>query len=346
MINLIAFIFSFGFLVLAHEFGHFYLAKKIGVKVEEFGIGFPPRIFKWRKKETQYSLGLIPFGGFVKLEGEKSDEFGFRAQKPIKKIVISGAGIVFNIILAYLIFSLSLPIFGLPHKENKIMVAEVIKGALGEKYFKKGDIIEKALIDGQEISFFTNENFVSFVKTNLGKRVDFVILREGERKVVTLDLPLEFDKKKGALGIRISNYFVKKEPLPKNFISGFNYVYESFQNAISSFYFLILKIANKTSMPVEVVGPIGIYGIFEKLFSSNLSLALHFIGTISVYLAFLNFLPFPGLDGFHIFLALLESIRGKRLQLKLEEAIIQTGLALLFLLLFLVTFFDIKRLLQ
>lgn len=342
--EIIFFIFFFGLLVLVHEFGHFYLAKKTGVKVEEFSIGFPPRIFKFHKGETIYSIGIVPFGGFVKLEGERSDDSGFRAQRPIKKIVITSAGIVFNLLLAYLIFSFALLTVGLPEKGDKLQILSVVPGSLAEKYLPVGAVIEKVLVDQQEFYFSSNISFISFIKENLGKSVTFVlILKDNTRKEVTITLPQEFDQQKGALGVYVDSYRVENVSFPKNFFVSFRHLRDSVNSVILSFYYLFLKLFSETELPMQVVGPIGIYDIFRQLFSINFSFVLNFLAIISVYLAILNLIPFPGLDGFYIFLATLEWLRGKRLKLEVEEAIIQIGLISLFVLLTIVTINDIKN---
>lgn len=346
MITVIVFIFVFGILVLVHEFGHFYLAKKTGVKVEEFGIGFPPRIFKWHRKETLYSIGLIPFGGFVKLEGEQSESVGFRSQKPFKKIVIAGAGVVFNLLLAYLLFAFGLLTFGLPKEGGPVQVLNVLPGSLGAKYFPVGTMIEKAEVNGQEFFFSTSESFVNFIRTHLGEKVIFFLVKNNLTKKVEIVLPTKFDPSKGALGIYVASYGKEKVSFPKNLWLAYLRTKDSLSKAVVSFYYLFLKLLGKAKMPISIVGPVGMYTIFQELYTIDFSFVIQFLATISVYLAIMNFLPFPGLDGFQMLLAVLEAVRGKRLKFKVEEIIIQTGLALLFFLLFLVTIQDIRKLIQ
>lgn len=346
MITFIIFIFAFGILVLVHEFGHFYLAKKTGVKVEEFSIGFPPRILKWRRKETLYSIGIIPFGGFVKLEGEQSENIGFRAQKPLKKIVVAGAGVVFNLLLAYFLFAFALLTVGLPKETGPLQILNILPGSLGEKYFTTGDIIEKAEVNGYDFFFSNSESFVNFIRMHLGEKVTFFIIRNNIVKKIEITLPNRFDSQKGALGIYVTNYGKEKASFPENFWLAYYKIKDSFSKAVISFYYLILKLFGQTNMSIGIVGPVGIYTIFQQLYNIDWTFAIQFLATISIYLAIMNFLPLPGLDGFQMFLAVLEAIRGKRLKFKVEAIIIQTGLALLFFLLFLVTIKDIKNLLQ
>ena len=349
MITIFLFIIFFGLLVLIHEFGHFYAAKKSGIKVEEFGIGFPPRIFKWRRKETLYSVGLIPFGGFVKLEGELSEDKGFRQAPPFKKFIVAFAGIFLNIVLSYVIFSLALLTIGLPSlTSSNIRVIKILPNTLGDKYFKPGDIISKAIVDNKSVYFDSAVSFIRFIKTHLGQSVIFEIFRNNQKLDINITLPNIFDSNKGALGIMISNYSITKTSFPKNFLISFKYIATTINNIFFTINLLLAKIlgTGSSSVNIQIVGPIGIYSLFSNLLKIDFTLALHFLGEISIYLAILNLLPFPGLDGFHLVLALLEKIRGKRLNIKTEEKILIGGMALLFLLLIVVTFNDITKLLK
>lgn len=345
--SIIFFIFALGFIIFIHELGHFYVAKKCGVKVEEFSIGFPPRIFKWRRNQTVYSLGLIPFGGFVKLEGELLEENGFRIAPPGKKFLIASAGIIGNIILAYLIFSFALLTIGLPSPfHQKVQVVKIFPNSLGATFFEKGDFILSAESNGQIVMFDSPSKFLQFIRNNLDKQVTFEILRKEKSIKISLKLPKNFDKTKGALGIMITGYGRERATFPQNFILAFKYVWFTIRDVILSLSYVVLKIFGQVDVPVQVVGPIGIYQVFADLYSFDFSLAINFFAVISIYLALINFAPFPGLDGFQLTLAILEKIRGKRLKLQLEKAIVLGGLAVLFTILTIVTFNDLFNLIK
>ncbi len=333
--TILLFLFFLGLLILAHEFGHFYTAKKLGAIVEEFSIGFPPKIFSKKIKETNFSIGAILFGGFVKLKGEDNpdDPLGFWSLPAKKRLLIVLAGVFFNILLAYFLFSFSFS-FGYPIPGEKIFISGFLNKNAQEK-FRIGDEILAYKIEDKVYQFKNLEELAKFLKENKGKEV-VVVFKRGNQIL----------EEKGVLpiGFYVSNFQLVKEKFPKNFILGLEKTYENFKKIIVGFYQVILSLFKKEEVNLEIVGPVGIYNLFGNIRSFGWGYIFYFIGVLSLNLAFINILPFPALDGGRALFIFSEIIFRKKLDYKKEELIHKVGFILLFSLLFLVTIKDIYRL--
>ncbi len=338
---IILFIFLIGILILIHEFGHFLFAKILKVRVEEFGIGFPPRIFKKRKGETIFSFNLIPLGGFVKLYGEeekKGVSYSFSDKSPVERMLIIVAGVILNIFLAYFIFSLvsflgiSKPIFD--ERPGQIMIFEVSKNS--PAYFaglRQGDFI---------LNFNQITDFQRFVKENLGKDIELLIKRKNQVFKIVVAPRKEYPKNEGPLGVAI----YKVEYIKKNF--GENFVYAgkitiSFLGEMIAKLFQIFKnLLVKKEVPKDVVGPVGIFHLLFQLQSFGLNYILFVFGIISLNLALINILPFPALDGGRFLFVFIEFLTGKQVNKKVEEVIHAAGFIILIFLALIVTIKDLR----
>mgnify|MGYP001773710262 CR=1 FL=1 len=288
--TLVAFLFFIGLLILVHELGHFLAAKKVGLQVEEFSIGFPPKIFSRKIKETVYSLGLILFGGYVKLKGEDNpqDLEGFLNLKPTKKLIIVLAGVFFNIVLAYFFFAFSLNL-GYPVETNKIFVSGFLnKNSQGYKYFKIGDEILAVKIQDKIFKPDSPLALSKILKENQGKGVEIFYLRNGQEFSVKVIPPV---------GFYIANFKLEKMPLPYNFLLAFEKTFTSFEKIIFGFGQAIKSLFAKERVNLEIVGPVGIYNLFDNFKNFGLGYLFYFLAVLSLNLAFINVLPFPALDG-------------------------------------------------
>ena len=334
--TLILFLFFLGLLIIAHEFGHFLAAKKVGAVVEEFSIGFPPRVFRKKIKETIYSIGLILFGGFVKLRGEDdpNDPSGFLSLPAKKKLIVVLAGVIFNIFLAYFLLVLSLS-FGYPLPTEKIFVSGFLsKNSPAAQKFKIGDEILGIRFEGQEYKFKDLNELSKFLKNNQGKEVEYIISRQGEVLTQKIKIPA---------GIYLANFTLKKEKFPQNFLLAFAKTYENFKKIIIGFYQVILSLFTKEKVSLEIVGPIGIYNLFDNFKSFGWGYLFYFVAVLSLNLAFINLLPFPALDGGRALFILFE-IFGKKLDHRKEEIIHKAGFVFLFALIIIISLKDIYRL--
>lgn len=349
MISLFTFILVLSLLIIVHEFGHFIAAKRIGVKVEQFSLGFGMKLLKININGTEYSIGLIPLGGFVKLAGDNPEEFKGQAYEFLAKSVSKRFQVIFfgpllNYVLGFLFFW-GIFFTGFPTLTTKV------GGIVDELGAKKAGIAagDKVIaVDGKKVAFFEELQEAVQDKRTAGK-ARLVILREGkEFKVDVAIKETEVEDvfgrkhKVGLLGIMPSDEAVNvRHGFVKSAFLGGQRVWDL---TVLTYEGLLRMISGKMSMRESVTGPLGIFFITSKAASLGILAVMHLIAVLSVSLAIFNLLPFPVLDGGHIFLLGIEKIRGKPLGLKLERIISQIGVTILISLVILITYNDILRL--
>ncbi len=346
MIEILTFLFFLNLIIFVHEFGHFLFAKKYKIPVLHFSLGFPPFIFTKKIGETLYSLGVLLLGGFVKLKGEEEiEEGGFLASSPKIRFFIVTGGILMNIFLAYFLFSLSY-LISFPQSSDKVIITGFLEESHFKNVFKRGDIIESIEKEGK-IFYFKNPQEVSnFLKENLGEKVLFLVTREGKEEKFEVIIPEKPLKKNAVLGIYLSNFKLVKKPLPLNFLYAAHEVFRQTKNIFLGFYSIFKSIFFKEKIQAEIVGPIGIFSYYRNIKEFGLGYVLYFIGTLSLYLAFFNLLPFPALDGGRLIFILTEVTFKKRLEIKFEALIHTLGFIFLFLLLIFITLKDVLKLFE
>lgn len=344
--NLLIFLIFLSVLIIIHELGHFIFAKILKVGVEEFGIGFPPRLFFVKFKETLYSLNLILFGGFVKLRGETdiSDPRGFLAQHPLKKILIVFGGVLFNLFFAYLVFSFGY-LIGLPEYSEKfenITILQVYPDSPAEKAgLKIGDQLLYFKYNEQEIKIDSYKNLREVLKNYIGKEIVIGVKRGPSQFEIKLIPAIQ--KETGPLGIAFSSLKLEKKRFPQNFYFGFIRSYETIYNLLIAFKDFFVKFFREAKVAKEVVGPLGIYDIYTQMRVLGLSYVLHFIALVSLNLALINILPFPALDGGRLFIYVGELVTRKKLPLNIENIINTLGFLFLIFLMILITVKDILK---
>lgn len=330
LINVFKVVFLLGFLIFIHEGGHFLAARLFKVKVEAFSIGFGPKIFTKKGKETEYSLSLIPFGGYVKMigEDERSEEEGsFSKAKVWHRIVIVAAGAIVNIIFAILVFfilsifsgyNISTTVSGkLPEaKENLacIEIGDKILKINDEKIRLKSDIAD-ALAD------FEGGTVRVLVERN-DKEIEFDVE------------PLEYSEGIYILGVQVSL-------LDASISEKFYYAFWETINFVESMFESLIMLFTGNIKLEQMTGPIGISEIVVK--SSGIYDFVYLLCLISLSLGVTNLLPIPALDGGRIFLLIIEGIRGKALKEEIELGIQSVGFLLLILLSLYVSYKDILR---
>ena len=332
-------------LVFAHEFGHFITAKLARVKVEEFGIGFPPRIISFKRGETTYSLNAIPLGGFTKMLGEEDPTLpGSLASKsiPIRFLVLS-AGSLMNILLPILLFSIS---FMIPHDMvlEQVQVKEVASGSPAQIAGIKPDdtILE---INGRTIR---NRNDVGyFIQLNLGSEIN-MLLQRGELGQEEVNLKPRWNppKGEGATGISITGVdsTIVRESYP---------IWKAVPSSIIHCGEILVLFRNEVvgwfirETPPQLTGPIGIAELTGEMAKAGLSPLLEFAALISINLAIINLLPFPGLDGGRLIFVALEWVRrGKRISPKREGLVHLIGFIVLILLIMVISYYDIANIIH
>lgn len=354
--TIIAVLIVLSVLVFVHELGHFLVAKRMGVWVEEFGLGFPPRIFAKKIKDTIYSINLFPIGGFVKLHGETRDgklekpEQAFLYKPPLTKTLIVLAGIIMNLILAVLCFSIFYSISGFPRETENVRVVSVAPASPSQQVgILVDDLIRK--VDKEVIN--STDKFIDTIESKKGKRIEIEIERKTEgtletKKFVLLarESPPEGE---GPLGIVITSTEVYFPPLwQRPYLS----VYFGFKEAllwVKVVFVGLGAVAGEISqgkVPQGFVGPLGIFAIIAYIWKQGFLPLINFIGVFSVNLAVFNILPFPPLDGGRVVLIWAEKIWGRKILPKVESTIHTIGMIILIFLLLAVTAREIPKLIQ
>lgn len=335
------------FLILIHELGHFLAARFFGLKVDEFGVGFPPRIFAVKKNGTEYSLNWFPLGGFVKIHGEEqgseSDLRSFNVQAAWKKSLIIVAGVLMNFIAGWLILTVVLMV-GSP---QALLITEVQSGSPAEisGLLKNDRILTVQTGDIILENINQSDDFFNFVNQYKGRDFSLKISREGEIKNLTVASRVNPPVGQGSMGVKF--FFVagaEKKPFISALFEGLKFSFQAAGIIFKGLYSLLTQSFSKSEILQEVIGPVGIFSIAVQAKSASFVYFLQLIGLISVNLAVLNIIPFPALDGGRLFFILIEKIKGSPLTVKSEKIANAAGLISLLLLMAIITIRDIVRL--
>ena len=352
-------------LVVIHEFGHFVVARRAGVKVHEFGIGFPPRAATYYtdKKGTAWTLNWLPIGGFVRMEGEEGesdDPRSFVRQRLPTRLAILLAGVGMNILLAFVIFT-GIAFLGDPvanvriaHVQDNSPAASVgLQGgqptgatdAQGNPvYDSTGDVI--TAIDGRQFLLFDHVDqatpSLAYLKNHAGQQVTLTV-QSADGSSRDIPVTLRSDTTQGALGVIIQPELVQataSHDLPTAIVLGFQRTVDAATLILRGLGDLIGNLANP-----PVSGPVGIVGAIGQV-RANLPpvYLIWFIGLLSANLAIVNALPFPPLDGGRVAVSLIQAATGNRIGEAAERLVYLTGFVALMALLVWVTFNDIQRL--
>jgi len=377
MLTFIVFMLILSLLVLIHELGHFFVARKMGVRVEEFGFGIPPRL--WGKKigDTVYSINALPFGGFVKVTGEdegevldKNDKGSFANLNPWKRILILVAGVAMNVVLAVSVFytffgvnnfkTASLPLL----YDYDFKYGRVIRNNTVIFGFEKDSAAQKAGIElGESIQEVNGKRVFNVydvryqVKDEAGKEVWVKLLdtKKIEPSVREVKVVPTIDSNgNGFLGVALATSvnIDYGGSLISKITSGFQHSLNILGYSLSTFSQLVnFSIAQKSVEPVSagVSGPVGIFSVVGIILSYKgldavLGL-LDFIAILSLSLAFINILPIPALDGGRTVFVLFEALTSKRVSPKLEADVHKWGMVGLLALTVVVTAKDVVNLL-
>lgn len=338
MLTILAAIFVFGVLVTVHEFGHFITAKMTGMRVDEFAIGFGPKIYQQKDGETLYSLRAIPLGGYNKIAGMDPDDpvepNAFNSKPIPARMLVILAGALMNFILPIILFSGIFMVEGRLQLVNEPVLGTVVdEMAAARAGLKAGDRI--VTIDGKNIETWTD------VVLNLRKAGTEEVTLTAERNGVlqTYKMTPMFDKDAGRPLIGVSPKF-SKESLGffGSIKEGFIYTKNIGLSMVSGLYRIV-----SGNAPADVAGPIGVAQMAGQVAEKGLLPLMNFVAFLSINLGVINLLPLPALDGGHFVLLLLEALRGKPLGGKAMTNIQMVGVALILALTVFSTFKDITR---
>ena len=363
-ITIISFLLILSVIVLIHELGHFLMAKKFGIKVEEFGIGFPPRAFGRKIGETLYSINWLPIGGFVKLYGEDSAGGGkplvqslklkvkssgedisraFFARPLWQRMVVVTAGVVMNFLLAVVLISFLFATKGVALPSKNIIVTEVSHNSPAERAgIKPNDRIVK--INGKVVD--TAAVFISETKKNRGKQVALSVLRYGKETNVTLVPRLISPKNEGAMGVAITDIEIKKYSLLQAPVFGTIEATKFSWMIVKGLGSMVSDFVLHGTKPQGVAGPIGVAELTGQAVQIGWFAVLWFMALLSLNLAVLNILPIPALDGGRFFFMIVEMVTRKKVSPRYEALAHGIGLVLLLGLMLLITVLDVARLIQ
>lgn len=345
LIPTILFILIFGFIVFVHEFGHFWVAKREGMIVKEFALGFPPRLFSWIKNKTRYSLNLLPLGGYVSILGENEEinqKGSFSSAKPWARFRVSMAGIFMNVVLAWILLTIWFWIMPSQNNSNTIIVSQVLSGSPAEKAnIKPNDFI----LGSQDKIFATSKELTDYTNDNKGKEVVLKIRRNGNQ----IEQKIKLSDDKAPLGVAVADLDSFRPDVPW-YKAPWYAILELGYLTIATFSFfgsLVLGLIGlgKEVSTEAVSGPVGIYMHLQQISTLGFASVLRFSAFISMAIAIFNFLPFPALDGGRAMFILIEALMGKKIISHQKEGIIHAvGFGILILLMLVVTFMDIKKL--
>ncbi|MFH1255574.1 MAG: RIP metalloprotease RseP [bacterium] len=360
-------------LVFAHELGHFMIARRFGVKAEEFGFGFPPRIFgvykntagKWKfvfgskkavgAKSTVYSINWLPLGGFVKIKGEngedETDADSFACRPIWQRSFILSAGVAMNIVLAAVLISFGFMI-GLPQSldgdlssranvsHRQIQIAQVMKNTPAESAgLKAGDYIVG--IDSK--SFSNYHELQDYTALNQGNELYYKI-RRGNDIIDKYIVPRRIEGvDKAGIGIAIAEIGVVSYPWHIAVLEGTKTTFILTWNIIMAFYELIKGLISGHGVTADLSGPVGIANMAGQVARMGFVYLLQFTALLSINLAVINFIPFPALDGGRVLFLIIEKIKKSPIKKEVEAAMHNIGFALLMILVLLVTFRDVGR---
>lgn len=345
----IAFISLISLLVL-HEFGHFIMAKKFGVEVQEFGIGYPPRIIGKKFKDTIYSLNLLPFGAFVKIDEKKLN------QKPIwQRAIVLIAGIVsfwlISIILISIIFSAGAPIQVLDEENQgiinpKVQIITIVPDSPAKQAgLQAGDIITELRITDYALRITKVSQVQDFTEQHKGKEITLTIKRQTEKHALKVNLTprISVPSGQGPMGVGLARIAIKKysllQAIPNAVLTTFRMTWQIVLGFLEMFKNLVLR----KPIQAELVGPIGIFDIFVQAGNLGVIYFLQTLVLISLHIAVINALPIPVTDGGRLLFLGIEKIRKKPLDEKTEQKINTVFFALLIALMVFVTIKDIGR---
>lgn len=366
--NIIIFIAILLVLVVSHEFGHFFVAKKSGIRVDEFSFGFPPKLFGKKIGETTYNFNALPLGGYVKIFGENPDEDSMNGPDSTRSFVnkpkyiqaaVLIAGVAMNLLVAWLLLSVGF-ISGLPTSINNIPKGAIVENqaltitsVLKDSPAEKGGILTGDKILSLETATDSTkllsselgvESVQSFIKKSKEQEIRISLVRGKEEKVLIVT-PQINENGNAMIGISMDTIGILKLPVHRAVWEGLKLTKDVTIATMVGFYDLIKNaIMGKADMST-LTGPIGIVGVVGDAAEFGFIYLLSFTALISINLAVINLVPFPALDGGRLLFLLIEKIKGSRIKPQIANIMNVVGFGLLMLLMVIISYHDILKLL-
>ena len=325
-----------GVLIIAHEFGHFLAARLCGIEVVEFSMGMGPLLLKKRSRRgTQFSVRLLPIGGYCQFYGEdeeRDDPRAFNRQKIWKRALTVASGPLMNFLIAIVVIALYMSLLGLESIVPR--VAEIEEPAMSAGLMVGDEIVT---VNGQQVS--DTGTIAQAISQSGGKTVELVVLREGEFVELSIEPFLDEELGRYRVGMTFAVERVRV-PLLKSVPFACAYSVESVRTILDA----LIGILSSGQGADQVTGPVGtVAGISDMTQEGGIDVYLQLLAMVSVNLGVMNLLPIPGLDGSRLLFLLVEAIRRKPVRRELEGAIHAAGLILLMGLMVVLTYKDIVQ---
>jgi len=353
-------------LVLVHEWGHFIVAKKTGMRVDEFGIGFPPKLFGVRKGETEYTFNALPIGGFVRIWGENGEEERFPEEYAKSKgrafsdrpkwaqALVLIAGVTMNILFAWFLFSVTYMVGvqtvvqeDVATEEAKLYVTGVIDDSPAS-VIPTNSVITNISFGDQSIDSPFLSEFTGLINEASGNPVSVSFETSGESATVEISAAQglsEDNPDRYIVGASLALVDVVRQPFFTAIKEGFNSTINGLVGITVGLSGLITQAFVGDADFSQVAGPIGIVGMVGDAAEFGFTALLTFTAIISLNLAVINLLPFPALDGGRLVFVAIEAVSGKKIPPEWGGRVNLVGFAILMLLMIAVTYNDISRLL-
>jgi regulator of sigma E protease len=344
MLTLILFLLILGVLVFVHELGHFAVAKWTGMRVDEFALGFPPRIFAWKKGETTYALNAVPFGGYVKIRGEapdseEADPRAFNNKSVWARIAVIVAGVTMNVLFAFVVLTIAFSVGfssyaqdlskipGAVVKSSQVVAIGTLDGSPAAKAgIKPGDVITgfKAS-DGSQTKVSNPEQMIAYTQSLQAAgttTIQVEYLRDGASKEVRSDV----NPTGAALGVSIASDATTRVPVwraPGAAFKEMGFIFRLTWDTLGQFAH---KLFFSAQLDPSVSGPVGIYQATGQARQQGTTSLIFLLVALSLNLALLNILPIPALDGGRLFFLIIELIFGKKaVNVRVESAVTFAG---------------------
>src|SRR3989339_108513 len=361
--TIILFLVVLAVLIFVHELGHFLVAKRAGIRVDEFAIGFPPKILSWVRGETKYVLNFIPFGGYVKIFGENPNEESMTGEdsarsfvnaKKWKQASVLLSGIFFNILFAWLLISISFSFGSLVPvgegasnyskyiKDSQVILTGVLPNSPAEKAgLKQGDRLLS--VDSLIGKVLTSATVMEEIKKSISGEINVTFDRAGQIKQIKVIPEFNKTENKKVIGVYMENVgVVKLNPVLALWEGGKLTVTTFKQVAVGLGTFLWQTVRGQGDFS-QVSGPVGIVSLVGDAANFGLAYFLGFVAFISLNLAVINLIPFPALDGGRVLFVIIEAIIKRPIKPKIANTLNTVGFFILIALMLVITYRDILK---
>ncbi len=348
-------------LIVVHELGHFLVAKWTGVRVEEFGVGYPPRAFlfgKWGR--TEYTLNWLPFGGFVRLYGDDGNFDRGKgsivdAKRSVQALILV-AGVLANTLLAWFLFSSAL-VIGVPTLVDKpspgeathLFVSDIVPNSpIASSGIERGDeILLVTDQKGQKLAALTPEGMLEYVKARGGQKLS-ITYQHGDSVEVTMVQPANAvvpgAEGRPALGVGLALVGNRSLNWASAMYEALFTTYDAFVVTAKSLWGILSGIFTNSADLSQVVGPVGLVSVVNLASENGIGNVIKLAAFISVNLAIINLIPIPALDGGRLFILAVEALRKKKIPKLGIQLMNGLSIALVAVLMVVVTYHDVARL--